>query len=162
MELNERNFRKALGCFTTGVAVLTARGADGGPQGLTINAFSALSLDPPLVLFCLGKKAEGLAAFQPGAPIAISVLSEEQREISIGFSRRGAEKWTAFPSKPGKHGCPVVDGALAVLEGSIETAHDGGDHQIFIARITDIDAAPVGQPLVFFRGAYVALGLNPK
>lgn len=162
MEMNERNFRKALGCFATGVAVLTSRGADGAPQGLTINAFSALSLEPPLVLFCLGKNAEGLAAFKANAPIAISVLSEEQREVSIGFSRRGPEKWTNFPTRPGQGGCPVVDGALAVLEGTIETVHDGGDHHVFIARISEIDAAPVGQPLVFFRGTYVALGLNPK
>lgn len=157
MELDERSFRKVLGCFATGVTVVTTRGDGDKPIGVTVSAFSSLSLDPPLVLFCLDKRNGSLDSFRD-SPFAINVLREDQRQVSIQFASRGNDKWQGIAYAVNEHGVPVIDNCLAHMECLPHHVVDGGDHMIVIGRVHHLECQTGGQPLVYFRGAYASLG----
>ncbi|HIJ63325.1 MAG TPA: flavin reductase family protein [Rhodospirillaceae bacterium] len=154
MSVDSQTFRKALGCFPTGVTVVTATAADGSPLGVTISSFTSLSLEPPLVLFCLDNKNLWLDSFAKAGFFAVNVLALDQRALSERFAGRAEDKWIGIAHEPGHGGVPVIAGSLAVLECSLEAVHPGGDHQIFVGRVQQLRVAPAGRPLVHFRGAY--------
>lgn len=156
MSIDERSFRKALGCFPTGVAVITTTDDSGRPVGVTVSAFSSLSLEPPLILFCLDRRTNGLDAFRSGA-FGVSVLRETQREISIRFASRNDDKFAGLEIVTGVTEVPLVPDALATLECTLETVVEGGDHFIFIGKVEHVEHQAGGQPLVYFRGAYATL-----
>lgn len=149
-------FRDALGRFASGVAVLTAVAADGRAVGLTITALSSLSLQPPLILFCLDDGTTDLAAYAEGAVVA-NLLSEEQRELSDLFASQRAEKFAAVDYEWDERGCPVLRGCLANLHCQVVAVHPGGDHQIIVARV-DRTHTEHRRPLIYFRGRYAGLG----
>lgn len=156
MSVDSRSFRKALGCFATGVTVVTALDPDTQtPVGVTISAFSSLSLDPPLVLFCLGNRTSSLNVFRRSGHFVVNVLSELQRDLSMRFAGRMEDKWSGVGREAWSSGAPVLAGCLANLECAVERAVDGGDHTIFIGSIIRMRHQEGGSPLVYFRGNYM-------
>lgn len=139
-----------MGQFATGVAVVTTR----GPAGLTTNAFTSLSLDPPLVLVCLDLESRTLAAVREHRRLAVNVLAASQRELADRFSGKAAhkEKFRDVGWRE-ENGVPVLDGTVAWVAGPVRELLPGGDHVIAIAAAETFDARG-GQPLLFHGGAY--------
>ncbi|CAA7623668.1 Flavin-dependent monooxygenase, reductase subunit HsaB [Candidatus Terasakiella magnetica] len=159
MSLDSRSFRKALGCFASGVTVVTTLiPGSNDPVGVTVSAFSSLSLDPPLVLFCLGNQTSSLESFKSFGHFAINILSEHQRDMSIRFASRNEDKWQGVNWTKGASGVPLLGGCLASLECSLSQVVDGGDHKIFIGKVERITHQEGGSPLIYFRGSYLELG----
>src|SRR5438067_2201913 len=114
MPVDPLEFRRALGCFATGVTVVTAVDGAGQPRGLTANAFSSLSLEPTLVLVCVDHKSDTYPVISGSRAFAVNILAEAQREISQRFARKGESKFEGIPHRLGLTGAPVIDGAIAV------------------------------------------------
>ncbi|KIL99016.1 Nitrilotriacetate monooxygenase component B [Paramagnetospirillum magnetotacticum MS-1] len=156
MSLDPRSFRKTLGCFASGVTVVTTLTPGGNePVGVTVSAFTSLSLDPPLVLFCLGNTTSSMDAFKTFGHFAINILSEHQRDLSIRFASRSEDKWKSIAWSGWNSGVPILSGCLANLECSLVNVADGGDHQIFIGKVEKMKHQEGGSPLVYFRGSYM-------
>lgn len=150
--------RTALGRFATGVAIITCVDAAGQRIGLTANSFSALSLDPPLVLWSLRRSSLSLPAFAAAAHFAINVLAESQVELSRRFaSSQVADKFAQGHWAAGVGGAPVLAGSAAVFECATEREADGGDHVLFIGRVLRVSDVGVA-PLLFQGGHYHMLG----
>lgn len=147
-------FRRALGQFATGVAVVTARGPSGEAIGLTMNSFSSVSLEPPLILFSLDRKARSLAAMQAAEGYAVNVLGREQQALAERFARPRPDKWQAVEHVAGIAGAPLIAGAIAHFECAPFACYDGGDHLIFVGRVVRFETFVHDEPLVFFRGEY--------
>jgi len=158
MTIDERLLRKALGCFATGITVVTSKAADGSPVGLTVNAFSALSLDPPQVLVCVDKRTGCLDAFKRAGCFAVHVLRQEQRELSMTFASKQSDKFAGLSMETGASGAPVLPGCLAMFDCKTEQVLEGGDHLIFIGRVLQLEHSEAGQPLLYYRGSYNQLG----
>ncbi|MCC0052098.1 MAG: flavin reductase family protein [Rhodobiaceae bacterium] len=150
-------FRNCLGQFPTGVCIITAPGED-EPVGMTMSSFNSLSLDPPLILFSIDRKANGLPTWEAAPAYVVHILSADQRELSNRFARPGTNKWEGLPYQRGPEGAPVLAGAAAVLECRPHARHDGGDHVLFIARVESFRAHADRKPLVFCKGSYNELG----
>lgn len=155
--LDSRTFRQVLGQFATGVAVVTASADDGTRIGMTMSSFNSVSLDPPLVLFSVDRRAHSLPAMRTARGFGINILGEGQRALSDRFARALDDKWSAVDHRLGAHDVPLISGALAHLECAPHAIHEGGDHEIFIARVLRVSAAGTDAPLIFFRGRYHAL-----
>lgn len=152
-EFDNREFRRVLGHFATGVVVLTAH--HGGERvGVTVNSFSSLSLTPPLVLFSLTLNLRSLPVFQKAERIGINILSASQQDVSHRFATSGADKWAGTSCNDGIHGAILIDEALAHLECERHAVVDGGDHLIFICRVLAFRSY-AGEPLMYFRGGYL-------
>ena len=151
-------FRQLLGCFPTGVAVITTRAADGRPAGLTCNSFSSVSLEPPLVLFSLRKASSLLGTFAEADAFAINILSERQDALSGRFaSSKIADKFEGVAWRPGPLGMPIIEDCLASFECSVHARHEAGDHDVFIGEVKHMSSGPADQALVFYKGAYMML-----
>jgi len=157
MKFTERMLRNTLGMFPTGVAVVTAQGAEGTLQGVTVNSFNSVSLDPPLVLFSLSRKLFSLNVFLTAKAYAINFLLEDQQDLSVRFNKALSNKWEHVRYKTGVTGAPVLLPALAVLECSPYAQYDGGDHVIMVGRVEHIECEECSSPLVYFRGRYHTL-----
>ena len=154
--LDPRELRRVLGHFATGVTIITTRSADGTPYGLTANAFTSLSLDPPLCLVCVDRKAESFAHFYDSKVFTVNVLTSAQEDLSNRFAKSGGDKFTGVATAPGHHGAPLIAGALAHLECRIIETVEAGDHVIHVGGIEHMDVSE-GEPLLFFQGRYRAL-----
>lgn len=148
--------RHALGHFATGVTIITTVGPEGEPVGTTATAVSSLSLDPPLVLACLGWHSATLRAILGYRAFAINVLAHHQEEVSSNFARRGAEAaWDGVAHDHWPSGTPRLNGILAGIECTLENVITGGDHEILIGRVLDAVVHPDGErPLLHWRGEY--------
>ena len=151
---DSRALRNALGRFATGVVVVTAIDPDGHPIGLTVNSFSAVSLDPALVLWCLDNKSHNLAAFQRASHHAINILSAEQQDISNRFATWPVDRFAGLSWQPGYGGAPLLPDCCATFEVANDTACLGGDHTIFIGRVERFAETPSLAPLLFHSGRY--------
>jgi flavin reductase (DIM6/NTAB) family NADH-FMN oxidoreductase RutF len=150
--------RTALGRFATGVAIITCVDTAGQRVGLTANSFSALSLDPPLVLWSLRRSSLSLPAFAAAAHFAVNVLAESQVELSRRFaSSQVPDKFAQGHWAAGAGGAPVLAGSAAVFECATERELDGGDHALFVGRVLRVSDAGVA-PLLFQGGHYHMLG----
>ncbi len=149
--------RDVLGCFPTGVAVVTAVTPDGDLHGVTINSFNSVSLDPPLVLFSLSRGLNSLSALESAEAFAVNFLRDDQADLSSRFAAALTDKWTGIDYRAGFTGAPILSEALAVLECRPYAQYDGGDHVILVLRVTHIEADATRYPLVFFRGRYHTL-----
>ena len=151
-------FRRALGAFATGITVITVDvGNSGEIHGMTANAFSSVSLNPPLVLVCVDQRARSHSLMQERQRFGINVLAEDQRQISDYFARstethQNPEEASARFDRT-QHGTPVLHGTLAYLECRLTTAQVAGDHTIFIGEVEDV-VVREGKPLLYFRGKY--------
>jgi flavin reductase (DIM6/NTAB) family NADH-FMN oxidoreductase RutF len=149
-----RALRNALGRFATGVAIVTALDPDGRPIGLTVNSFSAVSLEPALVLWCLDNNSHSLEAFRRASHHVINILSAQQMDLSNRFATWPADRFVGLPWQAGAGGVPVFPGCCAIFEVANETAHAGGDHTIFIGRVERFSETPDLAPLLFHAGRY--------
>lgn len=150
-------FRTAVGRFATGVCVITAHGPD-GPAGLTLNAFTSLSLDPLLVIVCLDKNSRTLAAARNTGRVAVNVLAADQGHLATGFA--GKESHTDKFAGVGwseRAGVPVLDGVVAWFAGPVRELLPGGDHLIGVIEVEEFESGPDGEPLVFVDGSYMSV-----
>lgn len=160
--LDLRELRHALGQFATGVTVITARGDDGRPVGVTANSFTSLSLDPPLVLWCLSRDAASLPAFHGCTHFGVNVLSSGQHHVSRLFATAGAKKFGGEVSvQEGPLGIPLLDGVLAHFICRNTRQIDAGDHVIVIGEVERYDVFDA-EPLVFHSGAYRITTRHPE
>jgi 3-hydroxy-9,10-secoandrosta-1,3,5(10)-triene-9,17-dione monooxygenase reductase component len=153
MPIDSRSFRKALGQFATGVTVVTTRDAAGRPQGLTVNSFCSVSLEPPLVLVCVDQRSEVNPGLHASRLFGVSVLAEDQEGASRRFAEAGEKKFADLPLLTGASGVPLLPGALAHLECRLASAHPGGDHTIFVGEVLSLAVSP-GRPLLYHGSEY--------
>jgi flavin reductase (DIM6/NTAB) family NADH-FMN oxidoreductase RutF len=151
--LDPKELRRVMGHFATGVTIITTRSADGTPYGLTANAFTSLSLDPPLCLVCVDRRAESFAHFYDSKVFTVNILTCEQEALSNRFAKSGGDKFTGVATEPGHHGAPLIAGALAHLECRITDTLEGGDHVIHVGRVEHFHVRD-GDPLLFYQGRY--------
>jgi len=150
-----RDFRSALGCFPTGVCLVTTLGPDAKPEGLTINSFSSVSLDPPMVLWSLARTAASAAVFRDAEFFAVNVLAKDDAALSTHFSRSAENKFSAFTDRfsAGLGGSPILQGAVATFECHARHRYYGGDHIIVIGNVERYTWSEAPS-LVFGRGKY--------
>jgi flavin reductase (DIM6/NTAB) family NADH-FMN oxidoreductase RutF/pimeloyl-ACP methyl ester carboxylesterase len=149
-----RTFRDALGCFATGVTIITAMGPDGKPIGLTANSFTSVSLDPPLLLVCIANTAGSAPIMRKAQRFAVNVLQIGQQPTSNRFAGKGEDRFAATPWEVGEFGTPVLTGSLSSFECERDALHDGGDHFILVGRVLKAMFEPRRDPLLYFRGKY--------
>lgn len=156
MSFSPREFRDALGLFPTGVAVITAKTAAGELLGATVSSFNSVSLEPPLVLFSVGRNARAFEHWNSVEHYAVNLLGEAQSEISTRFAKAMSDKWHGLAPIEGEAGQPLLPEALAWFECRSHVRYDGGDHLILVGEVTRFSVAmtPKPRPLVFFRGRY--------
>lgn len=152
--INVRNFRDGLGCYPTGVTVVTTRDSSGQPRGFTANSFTSVSLEPPLVSVCLAKTASSHSVFSKASAFAIQVLSEAQKDISSLFASKAADKFDRCQWTDGLGSVPLIKNSLATFECEADQWVDAGDHTILIGRVVKLEHT-AGRPLGYCRGAYV-------
>jgi flavin reductase (DIM6/NTAB) family NADH-FMN oxidoreductase RutF len=153
------DLRTVMGHFATGVCVLSTRRGDGSPVGTTVNAVTSVSLDPPLLLVCLARDSETLAAVMESSRFAVSILTEEQREHSVRFAAKG-EHAHAEDVEFSEHDAdvPCLADALATIACRVSAIHEGGDHMIVLAEALSMSSVERDvAPLLFFRGSYSRL-----
>ncbi len=149
-----RTLRDALGCFATGVTVVTCVDDQGRPAGLTVNSFTSVSLEPPLLLVCLHKMAASTEALTSASHFAINVLHTGQQPASITFSTRVEDRFGNTPWSCGEAGAPILKDSLCVFECERFGLHDGGDHHILVGQVVKASFDSSLDPLLFFRGSY--------
>lgn len=148
-----RTLRDALGCFATGVTVVTCLN-DGAPAGLTVNSFTSVSLDPPLLLVCIRKLAASAQTLIAAPCFAINVLQTGQQPASITFSTRVENRFGETPWSCGESGAPILTESLCVFECARYAVYDGGDHHILVGQVVKASFDASLDPLLFFRGRY--------
>ncbi len=158
MTSDSHRFRGALGRFATGVTVVTGLMPDGTPTGVTVNAFTSVSLRPPLVLISLANTTICLDAFVKGDRFAVNVLGEDQRDVSLAFATQRKDKFKGLVYETWDSGCPILPGCLANLECTRITVHQGGDHVVVIGEVDRMEHSEDGNPLLYYRGSYARLG----
>lgn len=156
--MDPTQFREALSCFATGVTVITAVGPRGDPIGITADSFNSVSLDPPLILFSLSRRAYSLKAFLSSGTFAVNILRERQEDLSARFARTLTDKWSGVAYDLWDTGCPILHDALAKFECRTRHTYDGGDHIIFVGEVVRFEYDPNGQALVYYRGHYRTVG----
>ena len=154
MSIDPRAFRNAMGCFASAVTVISTTTAQGQAVGVTVNSFNSVSLDPPLVLFCLGRDASNFDHFLASGRFSVNILRHGQDSISNGFAADGANFFQTLESDLSTLGNPLIPDALAMFDCQTEAVHDGGDHVILIGRVSELRHDPDGDPLLYYRGRY--------
>jgi flavin reductase (DIM6/NTAB) family NADH-FMN oxidoreductase RutF/pimeloyl-ACP methyl ester carboxylesterase len=150
-----RVLRDALGCFGTGVTIITTVDQAGEPIGLTANSFTSVSLDPPLILFSLARQSANLGTFAQAGRFAVNVLHIGQQPLANRFAQRGGPRFAGVAwSIRSDQGAPILDGALASFDCLNYAIHEGGDHLIFIGQVHHAWFEPHRDPLFYFRGKY--------
>ena len=163
MSIDPRELRNAFGCFATGVTIITTVDNAGDPIGITANSFSSLSLDPPLVLFCLDLKSNSFDAFHQNQNFVVNVLREDQQDLSNVFAKSGGDKWNGVGFQTWDTGCPVFEDCIANMECEVASIAEGGDHVIIVGKVIrmryeDGDC----RPLLFYRGRYGQIEAAPE
>jgi 3-hydroxy-9,10-secoandrosta-1,3,5(10)-triene-9,17-dione monooxygenase reductase component len=153
MPPDEASFRTVLGHFATGVTIITAM--DGNePVGVSANAFTSVSLDPPLVLFCAARSSSTWPRIEAAGKFTVNILNEHQEDVCRVFATKGADRFTRIGWHPSANGNPILHDALAFVDCTIEALHDGGDHVIVIGRVQELGVMSEEGPLLFYRGGY--------
>ncbi|HVZ42215.1 MAG TPA: flavin reductase [Ramlibacter sp.] len=154
--IDPKMLRSALGTFPTGVAVMTTKGADGRPVGLTCNSFNSVSLDPPLVSWSLRLASSNLQAFTASDAFTVNILAEDQTELSSRFARKDiADKFAGVPWREGLGGAAVLEGCVASFQCEKFAAHVAGDHVLFLGKVVRFEHGGRNDSLLFYRGAYM-------
>ena len=154
--IDQAHYRQVLGHFPTGVTVVAGMEGD-EPVGLAVGSFFSLSIDPPLVGFCVGKSSTSWARMEATGAFCVNVLGADQEDVCRVFATSGEDKFASIGWRPAETGAPLIDGVLAWIDCDLETVHDGGDHHIVIGRVRGLEVGHEGDPLVFFRGGYANL-----
>ena len=158
MKFNTHDFRHCMGRFSTGVTVITTIIENKIPCGMTINSFTSLSLDPPLVLFNVDKNAHNHDNFANCKSFTVNILSEEQADISQRFAHPSTLDWNKINYTNNINDTPKIDGCIAYIACTKEQIYAGGDHSIIIGRVTDMNIASEENPLIYFKGKYRKIG----
>ena len=155
--MNAAELRRLMGFWGTGVAVITAQ-SDEGPSGITANAITSLSLDPPLVLVCFDLSSRTLHAVRGSERFCINMLAAGQENVSRLFATKASheEKFLETPHRL-EHGVPVIDGCLAWIACELQSEFQGGDHTVAIGRVVGGEATDDDTPLLFYRGSYLTM-----
>ena len=154
--MNPDKFRQIAGHWLTGVAVVTTVDGDGHPAGLTMNAVTSLSLNPPQFLICIDKRSPTLAAISAKGVFCINYLRHDQQAVAVAFASRNGDRFSTLKTHTEKTGSPVLDDAIAYVECKVHAIHAGGDHSIIIGDAI-AGEAPGGEPLVYHRSRYLRL-----
>lgn len=149
-----RTLRDALGCFATGITVVTAMAPDGAPIGLTANSFTSVSLDPPLLLVCIANTAGSAPTLREAEHFAVNVLQIGQQAVSGRFAGKDEDRFAASDWSLGENGAPVLSGSLSAFECRRHAVHDGGDHFILVGEVKRAQFDARRDPLLYFRGKY--------
>lgn len=158
MTLSAADFRDVMGRFATGVTVVTTKGV-GGYDGFTASSFSSVSLDPPLVLVCLGHDATCHDAFAEGDCFAVNILAADQADLSVRFSSPVGNRFEGVGHSSWVTGAPVLKGVVAAIDCRLDAVHRAGDHSILVGRVERLGpVAEAAEPLLYYRGRYHALG----
>ncbi len=155
--MDKSRFRRVCGRFATGVTVATAFGADGTPHGMTANSFSSVSLEPPLVLICVGHTATILPHIRTAESFGINILTEGQQHISELFARKGYDRFDGVAWHRGETGVPLLRGVLATMECARRQIVASGDHDIIVGEVVRAHWNDDERPLVYFAGQYLRL-----
>src|SRR5260370_5682283 len=145
MPVGKDEFRTALGHFASGVTVVTTAGKDGVVRGMTVSAFSSLSLEPPLILICVEKRASIYEHLNEAGLFAVNILAEDQELISRRFATRDTDRFDGIGYTTGATGSPILTGSLAFIECRVVNAYPGGAHTIFVGEFEAV-GAPKGKP----------------
>ena|SRR5437868_3892278 len=159
MSMDSRAFRDALGCFPTGVAVVTATGSD-SHFGITVNSFTSVSLDPPLLLWCMDRRSRRHDVFVKASGFTVSILGTDHKEVSSRLARPGEHSLDDITLIETELGPPALADSLAVFECAVEKKMEAGDHTILLGRVLRFSCPSASAPLVYFRGKYSALDQN--
>jgi flavin reductase (DIM6/NTAB) family NADH-FMN oxidoreductase RutF len=154
--VTSEQFRRACSRFATGVTIASVLDAQGTPHGLTVNSFSSVSLEPPLVLVCLGHAVTTIDAFRESKYFGINVLREDQQAVSESFARKGQDRFDGMEWYRGEHGVPLLEGVLAAMECQVHQRFTSGDHDIFVGEMISARIAD-GEPLIYFASQYRSL-----
>ncbi len=160
MAPSHQQFRRVMGRFATGVTVVTTR-LGNEVHGMTANAVTSVSLEPPLVLVCVDKTADTHDILARAGVFALNILSRGQASVSEHFARKeteGAHRLDGFAHRPAMTGAPILDGCLAYLDCRVTAQHPGGDHTVFVGEVVEAGQLADGAPLIFYRGRYTQLG----
>jgi flavin reductase (DIM6/NTAB) family NADH-FMN oxidoreductase RutF/DNA-binding IclR family transcriptional regulator len=152
--IDPKHFRRVLGHFPTGVAVITGIDADGKPGGLAIGSFSSVSLDPPLVAFMPDKNSSTWPRLRDSGHFCVNILGSDQEEVCRTFAVSGGDKFADLTWKAAGSGSPILDGVLAWIDCDLDVVHEAGDHDIVIGRVRELEVSGTTLPLVFFQGGY--------
>tara|TARA_B100001123_G_scaffold342814_1_gene389114 strand:- start:40 stop:534 length:495 start_codon:yes stop_codon:yes gene_type:complete len=159
-KISSDSFRKASGRWATGVSIVTTSDSEGEPFGLTMNAVTSLSLDPPLYIVNVDVSSDTLAPLLSSGSFCINVLAAGQQELSNRFAKKGDNKFKDIPYRTGATKAPQLGGALMNIDCRVNAVHDGGDHKIVVgevvAIVTDEDTA-AKKPLLYYGGSYASL-----
>src|SRR5579859_5416208 len=157
MPIEKNQLRQVMGHFATGVTIITTLNKDGQMHGLTANAFTSVSLEPPLLLISVDKKAESYPFFEQSRVFTVNILADDQEALSRRFAVSGGPKFEGVAYRPGANGAAILEGTVGYIECTLGATYPGGDHTIYLGEIQE--AATVDRkPLLFFRGGYRALG----
>lgn len=151
--IDDARFRQVLGRFATGVTVVTGL-ARGEPVGLAVNSFTSVSLEPPLVAFCVAERSRTWPRLRSEGNFCVNILAEDQEALSRAFAGRPPDRFLGVGWRPGRSGAPILAGVVAWIECAVEAEHAAGDHVIVVGRVQDLDVGHEGRPLVFYRGGY--------
>lgn len=157
MPIDKNQLRQVMGHFATGVTIITTLNKAGQAHGLTANAFTSVSLEPPLLLISVDKKAESWPAFEESRVFTVNILADNQEALSRKFAVSGGNKFDGVAYRAGANGAAILEGALAYIECTLYASYEGGDHSIYLGQVQQAETRE-GKPLLFFRGGYRALG----
>ncbi len=157
MTFDARQFRDALGCFATGVSVITSINQQNEPLGVTVNSFSSVSLDPPLILFSLGHGGNHCNEFKQSGKFAVNILSGSQMHLCERFASPIEDRFSDIEYTVGENGVPVFEDSLAILECETFALQEAGDHLVFICKVTNVVAQTEEPPLLFYKGSFPKL-----
>jgi len=156
MPIEKNELRRVMGHFATGVTIITTVSAAGQIHGLTANAFTSVSLEPPLLLISVDKKAESYPSFEESKVFTVNILSDSQEALSRKFAVTGTDKFTGVAYRSGGNGAPILYGVIGHIECRLYATYDGGDHTLYLGEIMEAETRE-GKPLLFYRGGYRAL-----
>ena len=150
--MDDARFKEAMSHFASGVTVVTTE-HDGTPYGMTVASFASLSLHPPLVLVCIERSVKTHDAIRSAGHFGVSILAQPQADVSGRFASKSDDKFSGITTREGKHGMPLIDGAICTLECRVHSELPGGDHTIFVGEVLDSSTSD-GAPLVYYRSSY--------
>ncbi|GAB2716456.1 3-hydroxy-9,10-secoandrosta-1,3,5(10)-triene-9,17-dione monooxygenase reductase subunit [Nocardia thraciensis] len=157
-EIDARQYRNVLGQFCTGITVITTLDPEGAPIGFACQSFAALSLDPPMVLFCPTRHSRSWAAIEANGSFCVNMLAEEQQPVCARFGSREPDKFAGIDWHTTDLGLPALDGALATIQCTVANVLDGGDHFVVFGRVQALsESTDSDRPLLFYRGQYTAI-----
>ena len=152
-DIDDSRFRQVVGHYATGVTVVTTAGS-GEPAGLAVNSFTSVSLEPLLVAFCVVTTSRTWARIRDVGSFCVNILAEDQEALCRHFAGRRKDKFSGIGWHPAPSGSPILEGVLGWVDCSLEAHHLAGDHHIVVGRVSGLDVARAGRPLVFYRGGY--------